>query len=96
MGATQFIQTKMTPSTADPTQQRIMLLMPLMFMGMFLWAPSGLVVYWTVSNMWAIGQQAITNKLIGPPQERTVRPPAERRVKSAGTGRSEQASKERQ
>jgi YidC/Oxa1 family membrane protein insertase len=96
MGATQFIQTKMTPSTADPTQQRIMLLMPLMFMGMFLWAPSGLVIYWTVSNIWAIGQQTITNKLIGPQQERTVRPPAERRVKSVGTGRSEQASKERQ
>ena len=96
MGLTQFVQTKMTPSTADPTQQRIMLLMPLMFMGMFLWAPSGLVVYWTVSNAWAIGQQAITNKLIGPPQQRTVRPAAERRVKPVGTGRSEQAAKERQ
>ena len=95
MGLTQFIQTKMTPSTADPTQQRILLLMPLMFMGMFLWAPSGLVIYWTVSNVWAIGQQAITNKLIGPQQQRTVRPPAERRVKAVGTGRSEQASKER-
>ena len=96
MGLTQFVQTKMTPTTADPTQQRIMLLMPLMFMGMFLWAPSGLVVYWTISNMWAIGQQAITNKLIGPPQQRTVRPAAERRVKAVGTGRSEQAAKERQ
>ncbi len=95
MGLTQFVQTKMTPSTADPTQQRIMLLMPLMFMGMFLWAPSGLVIYWTISNMWAIGQQAITNKLIGPQQQRTSRPPAERRVKPVGTGRSEQAAKER-
>lgn len=95
MGLTQFIQTKMTPSTADPTQQRVMLLMPLMFMGMFLWAPSGLVLYWTVSNIWAIGQQAITNKLIGPQQQRAVRPPAERRVKAVGTGRSEQAAKER-
>jgi YidC/Oxa1 family membrane protein insertase len=96
MGLTQFVQTKMTPSTADPTQQRIMLLMPLMFMGMFLWAPSGLVLYWTASNIWAIGQQAITNKLIGPPQQRAVRPAAERRVKAVGAGRSEQAAKERQ
>jgi YidC/Oxa1 family membrane protein insertase len=96
MGLTQFVQTKMTPSTADPTQQRIMLLMPLMFMGMFLWAPSGLVLYWTASNIWAIGQQAITNKLIGPPQQRAVRPAAERRVKGVGAGRSEQAAKERQ
>ena len=94
MGLTQFIQTKMTPSTADPTQQRVMLLMPLMFMGMFLWAPSGLVLYWTVANIWAIGQQAITNKLIRPAPQRAVRPPAERRVKSAGGGRSE-AAKER-
>jgi YidC/Oxa1 family membrane protein insertase len=95
MGATQFIQTKMTPSTADPTQQKVMLMMPLMFMAFFLWAPSGLVLYWTVANMWAIGQQALTNKLIGPMPQRVVRPPAERKVKSAGGGRSEQASKER-
>ena len=91
MGATQFIQTKLTPATADPAQQRIMLLMPLIFMTMFIWAPSGLVLYWTVSNMWAIGQQVVTNKLIGPPPQRSVRPPAERRVKSAGGGRSEGA-----
>jgi YidC/Oxa1 family membrane protein insertase len=91
MGATQFIQTKMTPSTADPTQQKVMMLMPLMFMAFFLWAPSGLVLYWTVANMWAIGQQALTNKIIGPMPQRTVRPPAERKLKSAGAGRSEQA-----
>jgi YidC/Oxa1 family membrane protein insertase len=95
MGLTQFVQTKMTPSTADPTQQRVMLLMPLMFMGMFLWAPSGLVLYWTVSNIWAIGQQYITTKIIGAGQPRTVRPPAERRIKNAGGGRSDQAAKER-
>jgi YidC/Oxa1 family membrane protein insertase len=95
MGATMFIQQKMTPSTADPTQQRVMLLMPLVFMFMFIWAPSGLVLYWTVSNLWAIGQQYVTNRLIGPPQQRTVRPPAERRVKAAGAGRSEKAAKER-
>ena len=35
---------------------------------MFLWAPSGLVIYWFVSNLWAIGQQYFTNWLIGPPQ----------------------------
>jgi len=88
MGATQFIQTKLTPTTADPTQQRIMMFMPIIFMTMFIWAPSGLVLYWTVSNMWAIGQQLVTNKIIGPPAQRTVRPAAERKVKSAGAGRS--------
>ena len=94
MGATQFVQTKMTPSTADPTQQRVMMFMPLIFMFMFIWAPSGLVLYWTCSNLWAIGQQALTNKLIGPPTVRTVRPPAERRVKTAGGGKTV-AAKER-
>jgi len=94
MGITQFIQTKMTPSTADPMQQKVMMLMPLMFMFMFIWAPSGLVLYWTVSNLWAIGQQAVTNKMIGPANVRVVRPPAERRVKNAGGGKSD-AAKER-
>ena len=94
MGITQFVQTRMTPSTADPMQQRVMMFMPLLFMFMFIWAPSGLVLYWTVANLWAIGQQALTNKLIGPPVVRTIRPPAERRVKNAGTGKSV-AAKER-
>jgi YidC/Oxa1 family membrane protein insertase len=44
MGATQFLQMKLTPATADPTQQRIMMFMPLIFMTMFIWAPSGLVL----------------------------------------------------
>lgn len=94
MGLTQFVQTRMTPSTADPVQQKVMLMMPLMFMIFLLWAPSGLVLYWTVANMWAIGQQALTNRIIGPMHVRTVRPPAERKVKQAGGGRTQRASKE--
>jgi YidC/Oxa1 family membrane protein insertase len=95
MGITMFIQQKMTPSTADPTQQKMFMIMPLVMMTMFLWAASGLVIYWTVSNVWGIAQQMITNRLIGPSQTRTVRPPAERRVKRAGGGSTDQASKER-
>jgi YidC/Oxa1 family membrane protein insertase len=95
MGITMVVQQRMTPTTmSDPVQQKMMMFMPIMFTGMFLWAPSGLVLYWTASNIWAIGQQALTNRLIGPPQTRTVRPPAERRVKKVGSGKSEQASKE--
>ena len=95
MGISQFVQTRMTPSTADPMQQKMMMFMPLIMMSFFLWAPSGLVLYWLVSNVWAIGQQAVTNRLIGPTAQRTIRPPAERRVKNAGGGRTGQASKER-
>src|SRR3954470_3580314 len=91
MGVTMMIQQRMTPSTADPVQQKVMLIMPLMMTGMFLWAASGLVIYWTVSNTWGIGQQMITNRLIGPPVQRTIRPPAERRVKNIGGGKTTQA-----
>ena len=64
MGATQFWQTRMTPTTGDPAQQRMMMFMPLMFMVFFLWAPSGLVLYWLCSNLWTIGQQYFTNRLL--------------------------------
>jgi YidC/Oxa1 family membrane protein insertase len=67
MGATMFWQQKMMPATMDPTQARIMMFMPVMFTFMSLSFPSGLVIYWTVSNVWAIGQQYFTNYLIGGP-----------------------------
>jgi YidC/Oxa1 family membrane protein insertase len=92
MGLTQFVQTKMTPSTADPMQQKMMLFMPLIFMTMFIWAPSGLVLYWTVSNLWAIGQQVLTNKIIGPTPQRSVGGKPDRKVKNVGGGKTDQAS----
>ena len=64
MGATMFWQQKMTPSTADPMQQKIFLLMPVIFTLMFLTMPSGLVVYWLTINILTIGQQYLTNHLI--------------------------------
>jgi len=94
MAITMFWQTKITPSTADPAQQRVMMLMPLMFTVFFLWAPSGLVIYWFVSNLWAIGQQYFTNWMIGPATGPTVRPAAERRrLKNVGAGRTTDAEK---
>jgi len=93
MAVTMFWQTKITPTTADPAQQRIMMIMPLMFSVFFLWAPSGLVIYWFVSNLWAIGQQYLTNRLIGPAPVQAVRPPAERQLKNVGAGRTTNAEK---
>jgi len=93
MGMTMVIQQRMTPSTADPMQQKIMMFMPVMFTFMFLWAPSGLVLYWLISNIWAVGQQYITNKIIGPTEARTVRPPAERRLKRVGSGQTAKTKK---
>lgn len=93
MAITMFWQQRITPSTADPAQQKIMMMMPLMFGVMFLWVPSGLVLYWFVGNLWAIGQQYFTNWMIGPPALATTRPPAERRIKSAGAGRTAAAER---
>jgi YidC/Oxa1 family membrane protein insertase len=57
MGATMFIQQKMTPTMGDPRQAKMMLIMPFVFTFMFLSLPSGLVLYWTVSNVLQILQQ---------------------------------------
>jgi YidC/Oxa1 family membrane protein insertase len=91
MAATMFWQQRVTPSSADPAQQRVMMMMPLMFGFMFLWAPSGLVLYWFVGNLFAIAQQYFTNWWIGPQAPATARPAAERRVKNAGSGRTASA-----
>jgi YidC/Oxa1 family membrane protein insertase len=91
MGVTMFWQQRITPSTADPMQQRIMMMMPLMFMVFFIWAPAGLVLYWFVSNLWMIGQQYFTNWWIGPVAVTGARPPAERQLKKAGEGRTKGA-----
>jgi YidC/Oxa1 family membrane protein insertase len=63
MGATMFIQQKMTPATGmDPAQQKVMMIMPIMFTVMFLNLPAGLVLYWLVNNVLGIGQQWLVNR----------------------------------
>ncbi len=62
MGATMFIQQKMTPTGADPMQAKIMLFMPVIFTFMFLNFPSGLVIYWLFNNIISIGQQVYINR----------------------------------
>jgi YidC/Oxa1 family membrane protein insertase len=62
MGVTMFIQQKMTPATGDPNQQKIMLIMPVMFTFMFINFPAGLVLYWFVNNLLSIAQQYWINR----------------------------------
>ncbi len=64
MGLTMFVQQKLTPSTMDPKQQKIMMFMPLIFTVMFLSFPSGLVIYWTTNNILTILQQFIDSKIL--------------------------------
>jgi YidC/Oxa1 family membrane protein insertase len=67
MGLSMLWQQRMMPTTADPIQQKMFLLMPVIFTVSFLWAPAGLVVYWFSSNLLAIGQQYLTNRMIAAP-----------------------------
>jgi YidC/Oxa1 family membrane protein insertase len=62
MTITMFIQTWITPSTGDPTQRKMFLIMPLVFGWIFKEFPSGLVLYWLVQNILTIAQQMIMNK----------------------------------
>ncbi len=57
MGASMFIQQKMTPTVGDPAQAKMMMFLPLIFTFMFINFPSGLVLYWFVSNILTIVQQ---------------------------------------
>jgi YidC/Oxa1 family membrane protein insertase len=68
MIATQFVLQKMTPATtADPSQQRIMMLMPLMLGFMFYGVSSGLVLYWLTGNVVGIAQQWGFNRTMTAP-----------------------------
>ncbi len=62
MGITMLIQQVMTPSTGDPTQKKMMYILPVVFTFMFLKFPSGLVLYWLVNNIFSIFQQVYTLK----------------------------------
>jgi YidC/Oxa1 family membrane protein insertase len=62
MGATMLVQQKMTPSTVDPMQAKVMLIMPVVFTFMFLSFPSGLVIYWLINNVLSIAQQYYIQK----------------------------------
>ncbi len=64
MGASYFAQQKLTPTSMDPTQQKIMLLMPVIFTVIFLNLPAGLVLYFFVSNLLSIAQQFYINKVV--------------------------------
>jgi len=57
MGASMFIQQKMTPTPGDPAQAKMMMFMPILFTFMFINFPSGLVLYWLINNILSIGQQ---------------------------------------
>jgi YidC/Oxa1 family membrane protein insertase len=62
MGATMFLQQRMSPPPGDPTQAKVMMFMPVVFTFMFLNFPAGLVIYWLVNNLLSIAQQGLLMK----------------------------------
>lgn len=62
MGVSMFLQQWMSPSAGDPQQQKVMMIMPLMFTFMFVNFPAGLALYWLVNNVLTIAQQYYINR----------------------------------
>ena len=72
--ATQLVSMLITTVTADPTQRRIMLALPFVFVIFVVSFETGLIVYWITTNVWTIGQQLLVRKLFPKP------PPIEPKV----------------
>ncbi|MEJ2345469.1 MAG: membrane protein insertase YidC [Gammaproteobacteria bacterium] len=64
MGVTMLIQQRLNPAPMDPLQQKIMMLLPLVFTVFFAFFPAGLVVYWVVNNTLSIAQQYVITKRV--------------------------------
>jgi len=64
MGVTMYLQQMLNPAPPDPTQARVMKMMPIIFTVMFLWFPAGLVVYWITNNTLSILQQWLITRQI--------------------------------
>jgi YidC/Oxa1 family membrane protein insertase len=62
MGATMFLQQKMSPPPGDPAQAKMMMLLPLVFTVIFINFPAGLVIYWLTNNILSIAQQYYISK----------------------------------
>jgi YidC/Oxa1 family membrane protein insertase len=64
MGASMFVQQKLSPAQLDPMQRRIMSALPIVFTVFFLFFPAGLVLYWVVNNILSIAQQWQITRMI--------------------------------
>ncbi|HZS52782.1 MAG TPA: membrane protein insertase YidC [Bryobacteraceae bacterium] len=82
--ASQFFTQRLTPAAGvDPNQQRMMMMMPLLFGFMFYYASAGLVLYWLTGNVVGIAQQLIINRFMPTPASSTLPPATNAPVKKA-------------
>ena len=84
LGLSMFLQQRMAPPTGDPTQQKVMMFMPLIFTFMFIGFPAGLTLYWLTNNVLTIVQQTIYNRM----EQRRLDPPAAEPVAKGGRRKS--------
>ncbi len=64
MGLSMFVQQRLNPAPPDPTQAKVMQIMPIAFTIFFMFFPAGLVLYWTVNNTLSILQQWVITRRI--------------------------------
>lgn len=64
MGVSMFVQQMLNPQPTDPMQARVMKLLPIIFTVFMLFFPAGLVLYWTVNNLFSMTQQYFMNKKV--------------------------------
>ncbi|WP_447978804.1 membrane protein insertase YidC [Candidatus Nitrospira bockiana] len=86
MGITMVVQQKIMPTTMDPTQAKIMLLLPAFMTLLFLTFPAGLVLYWLTNNVITITQQFVTDRYI-------FKKPAPAPVEEAAAGGHDDSTK---
>ncbi|MBR5494606.1 MAG: membrane protein insertase YidC [Psychrobacter sp.] len=70
MGASMFIQQQLNPQPADPMQAKVMKFLPIIFTAFMLFFPAGLVLYWTVNNLFSMTQQYLINRKVEEEQKR--------------------------
>jgi YidC/Oxa1 family membrane protein insertase len=101
--ATQLVSMLITTVTADPTQRRIMLALPFVFVIFVINFETGLIVYWITTNVWTIGQQLLVRRLFPKPppiepkpdagsKPARGKPPAKAAAAAAAEGKAAKAS----
>lgn len=70
MGAAMYFQQMLNPQPQDPMQARVMRFLPIIFTVFMLFFPAGLVLYWTVNNLFSMAQQYIINRKVENEQKR--------------------------
>jgi len=93
MGVSMVIQQKIMPTTMDPTQAKIMLLLPAFMTLLFLSFPAGLVLYWLTNNVITITQQFVTDRYIF--KKRTTPSPSEPTLTSVEDGQKSSNKKKK-